>query len=163
MSLRIHEFKDYEQFVDRIREISCNDSIPKIIIEKKGEIRNIYPLEHCEPIIFDPKEKHYVTFRGGKAYRASTIIEIDSDSLGSKLTEDFAYYRNSNESEKPESYLVIVESMPSDKMDGIENFLVDLTCEFDNLNTKLNLNISFWEVVPYTPPPPAIEDDEIKN
>ena len=160
VSLKIPEFNDYGTLVDRIREITCNDSIPKIFIERNDTIRNIYPTEYCEPMIFDPKEKHYVTFRGGKAYKANTIFEIDSDSLGLKLTEEFAYYRDSNESEKPESYLVIVESVRSDKVDGIENFLVDLTREFDNLNTKINLNVSFWEVVPHLPPPPALEDSD---
>tara|TARA_R110001583_G_C5469762_1_gene392712 strand:+ start:69 stop:677 length:609 start_codon:yes stop_codon:yes gene_type:complete len=160
VSLELSEFKNYGLLIDRIREITCNDSIPKIVIKQKNIVRNVYPIEHCEPMIFDPDEKHYVTFRKGKPYRASTIIEIQSDSLGKKLTKDFSYYRNSNKSKKPDNYLVIIESERNEKVNGIEKFLTDLSQEYDKLKTEKELNISFWEVMPYTPPPPTMENEK---
>src|SRR5690606_6920797 len=108
-----------------------------IAIEKSNLTRNIYPIEHCEAINFDPKEKHYVTFRSGKPYQARSIIEIDTNSLSSKLRDDFSYYRSSNHTENLESYLVILEAERRDKVDGIEDFLIKLTKEYDLLKTDL--------------------------
>ena len=73
-----------------------------------------------------------------------------TDSLSSKLTEDFAYYRNS---EKPESYLIIIESERDEKVNGIEKFITNITQEHDKIWTDLELNFAFWEVVPHLPPP----------
>lgn len=152
--LDLSEFRNYGIFTDRIREITCNDSVPKIVIKQENSLRNIYPIEHCEPIIFDPKGKHYVTFRDGKPYSQRTSVEILSDSLGEKLKNDFSYYfRNSNNSGEPNSYLVIIESKRTENLDGIEEFLIDLSQEYDNLKSDRVLNISFWDLFPYVPPP----------
>ncbi|MDO7174051.1 hypothetical protein [Mariniflexile sp. AS56] len=147
--------------IDRIHEIKCNDSLPKIIIERSNLIKNIYPIEDCEPILFHPKSKQYVTFVNTKLYHDSNnnYREIGMDSLNWMLKNDFAYYRSNNESDKPESYLVIVESSRNENLELIEKFLANLTQEFDKLNSKLELNISFWEDLPYLPPPPTTENE----
>ncbi len=161
VSLKLSEFKDYGILIDRINEITCNDSVPKIVIKQKNIIRNIFPTEHCEPMIFDPEGKHYVTFRKGKPFEWQTIIEILPNSLSKKLTDDFTYYRNS---EKPENFLVIIESERKGKLNGIEKFIKDLTQEYDKLGTQLELNFAFWETIRYLPPPPVNKDEnEIQN
>ena len=155
VSLELSEFENYGNLIDRIHGIICNDSIPKIGIKGKNLIRNIYPIEHCEPMIFDPDGKHYITFRKGKTFEWQTNTEIPPDSLSSKLTEDFAYYRNSV---KPDSYLIIIESKRNEKVNGIEKFITNITKEYDKLGTDLELNFAFWEVVPHLPPPPVNEN-----
>ena len=156
VSLELSEFKNYGKLIDKLREISCNDSVPKIVITEQIHIRNIFPIEHCEPMIFAPDGKHYVTFRKGKPFEWQTITEILPDSLSKKLNEDFAYNRNS---EKLESYLIIIESERNEKMIGIEKFITDITQEYDKLETELEFNIAFWEVVPHLPPPPENESE----
>ncbi len=157
ISLEFSEFKNYGNLIDKIREIKCNDSIPKIVIKEKNLIRNIYPTEHCEPMIFDPDGKHYVTFRKGKPFEWQTITEILPGSFSKKLTEDFSYYRNS---EKLENYLIIIESERNEKINGIEKFIIDITQEYDKLETDLKLNFVFWEVVPHLPPPVNEKENE---
>jgi len=115
-------------------------------------IWNIYPTEYCEPMIFDPDGKHYVTFRKGKPFEWQTITEILPSSLSKKLTENFSYYRNS---EKLENYLIIIESERNEKTNGIEKFITDITQEYDKLESDLELNFAFWESIQYLPPPPA--------
>ena len=154
--LELSEFNNYGKLIDRIRKTTCNDSIPKIVIKEKNLTQNIYPIEHCEPMIFDPNGKHYVTFRKGKPYEWQSITEILPNSINKKLTEDFAFYRNS---EKLESYLIIIESERNEKVDGIEKFIKSITQEYDKLETDLKLNFAFWEVVPHFPPPPANENE----
>ena len=159
VSLELSEFKNYGELIDRIREITCNDSIPTIVIKEKNLIRNIYPIEHCEPMIFDPDGKHYISFAKGKFYKDHFSKEIKTDSLDWTLKNDFAYFKVEGETDVVKSYFTIIESNRNEKVEGIENFLTDLTQEYDKLKTELELNISFWEVVPYSPPP-EIEDDK---
>ena len=159
VTLELSEFKNYGILIDRIREITCNDSIPKIVIKQKYLTRNIYPIEHCEPMIFDPDGKHYVSFEKGKFYKDHFSKEIKTDSLAWTLKNDFAYFKVIDETDVIKSYFTIIESNRNEKVDGIESFLTDLTQEYDKLKTELELNISFWEVVPFSPPP-EIEDDK---
>ena len=107
-------------------------------------------------MIFDTDGKHYVTFRKGKPFEWQTTTEILPDSLHKKLTEDFSYYRNS---EKLESYLIILESERNEKLNGIEKFITAITQEYDKLETDLELNFALWEEVPHLPPSPAIENE----
>ncbi|HLS30185.1 MAG TPA: hypothetical protein VK021_04965 [Flavobacteriaceae bacterium] len=66
-----------------------------------------------------------------------------------------------NETDLPNLYYVIIKSEPNESLDGIENFLENLTKEFDKLKTKSNLNIAFWSIFPDIPPPPR-ENSELK-
>lgn len=153
VTLKISEFKNFGLFIDRISEIICNDSIPKIVIKNKNLIKNIYPVDDCNPAPFNPKSKHYITLQNGNAYRFRSEKEIKIDSLDYILKNDFAYYRTSNKSENPDAYYTIIESQRNEKTNGIENLLLNITNEFDELDTKLNLNISFWNIPPLPPPP----------
>ncbi|MDN3724202.1 CatA-like O-acetyltransferase [Aequorivita sp. SDUM287046] len=108
--LELSQYKTYGILLDRIREVTCNDSIAKIVVKQKNLIRNLYPIEHCEPIKFDPKGKHYVTFNKGKAFLDHFSKEIKTDDLRRILTTDFVY-STSNKSDIPESYLIIIESI----------------------------------------------------
>jgi hypothetical protein len=159
VSLELSEFKNYGEIIDRIREITCNDSIPKIVIKEKNLIRNIYPIEHCEPMIFDPDGKHYVSFAKGKFYKDHFSKEVKADSLDWILKNDFAYFKVEDETDVIKSYFTVIESYRTEKVDGIENFLTNLTQEYDKLKTELELNISFWEVVPHIPPPQVFENE----
>ncbi|GAK97466.1 hypothetical protein JCM19294_2 [Nonlabens tegetincola] len=160
VSLELSEFKNYGNLIDRIREITCNDSIPRIVIKEENIVRNIYPIEHCEPMIFDPKGKHYVSLAKGKFYKDHFSKEIKMDSLAWTLKNDFAYFKVEDKTDVIKSYLMIFESNRNEKVDGIENFLTDLIQEYDKLKTELELNISFWEVVPYLPPPEMKNDNK---
>ncbi len=157
-SIKLSEFQNYGILIDRIQEIICNDSIPKIVIEKKYLIRNIYPIVYCEAISINPKGRHYVSFKKGKAYKDNYSKEIKTDSLTRILKKEFAYYQTSNESNNPNSYVIIIESNRNENVAGIEQFLTDLTLEFDRLNTELELNIAFWEDVPVMPPLPKMKN-----
>ncbi len=156
VSVKLLEFENYGMLMDRIREITCNDSIPKIAIVEKDLKRNMYPISHCEPMIFDPDEKHYVSFHKGKFYKDDLGKEIGTDSLSWILKNDFEDFKVIDKSDAIKSYFIIIQSNRNEKVDGIGEFLTDLTQEFDKLKTELELNISFWEIVPYIPP-------EIKN
>ncbi len=74
-------------------DLFLNKSIPKIIIDNNYIERSIYPSVNCEPIKFDPKGKHYVSFIQGKAYHNHCSAEINIDSLNKMLRNDFSFFR----------------------------------------------------------------------
>lgn len=154
--LRLTGFSNYEQLVERIRAIDCNDSIPQIVIESDNIQRQVFPLVECMPPPFNPKSKHYATIRNGSAYYHSSLDPVDFDSLGVTIQKDYAYYLNGIN----KVYLVIIESNPEESTKGIEDFILKLTKEFDKIDTDLNLNIALWRTVNIPPPPaPPSEPD----
>jgi len=154
VNLQLSEFENFGFFVDKLNRIVCKDSIPKIVIKNKSSTKNIYPIESCIPASYQTENKHYVTFRNGKPNKFHSNEEIKIDSLGNLLRNEFAYYKRTNETDNPDSYYVIIESQRNETLNGIEEFLIDLTNEFDKLETESNLNILFWNVLPIPPLPP---------
>lgn len=158
--LSLSDFENYKKLIDRITSIDCNDSIAQIVIEDEHSQRFIFPVVDCMPPPSDPKSKHYVTIRNGKAYHHSSLDLINLDSLQTIIQQDYAYERNGS----VKIYLVIIESNSEENTKGIGDFLVHLTKEFDQIETNLNLNIALWTTVqPPPPPPPPYEPGEIKK
>ena len=143
--LKIHDFKTYGKFIDRLKQINCNDSIPVLAINDAQ--KNIYPaLDKCSSqfIPFCPKAKHFVTFKNGKAYNLTE--EINKDSLNTMLINKFAKF-NIYET-KPYCYLVIIQSLENAKLTGIEQFLNEITTEYNSLDTTIKLFFMFWKKQP---------------
>lgn len=155
--IKLSNFKNYGFLIDRIREITCNDSIPKIVVKQNNIIKNFYINEQCEPIIFDPEGKHYVTFRNGKPYEFQSNNEIHSDFFNKKFSLYFLYSKDSK------VFLIIIESKRKNNLKGIEKFLTELSQEYNNLNTDLELIIAFWELVSNLSPLPYIKQIIIIN
>ena len=160
VSLKLSEFNNFGNFVDRIKEIVCNDSIPKIVIQKKRIIKNIYPVENCNPASYHTERKHYITFRNGKPNKFHSNKEIKTDSLDHLLKNELAYYERSNKTNDPNVYYVIIESQRNEGLDGIQEFLMKLTDEFDKLETESNFNILFGNVMPIPPLPQEYSEEE---
>lgn len=157
--LRLSDFENYGKLIDRITTIDCNDSIAQIVIEDEHSQRLIFPVVECMPTPFCPKSKHYATIRNGKAYHHSSLDPINLDSLQSTIQQDYAYEGNGI----VKIYLVIIESNSNDNTQGVEDFLLHLTREFDKIESNLNLSIALWTIVQPPPPPPPYEPEEIKK
>ena len=155
--LSLSDFENYEKLIERITTIDCNDSIAQIVIEDEHSQRIIFPVVVCMPPPFDPKSKHYATIRNGKAYHHSSLDPINLDSLQTTIQQDYAYERKGI----IKIYLVIVESNSEENTQGVGDFLLHLTKEFDKIETDLNLNIALWRTV--QPPPPPYEPEEVKK
>lgn len=149
VSLSLKDYDNFGSLSNRIREIACNDSTPMISIQQDHKKTNIYPLEDCIDIIFDPKEKHYIIYNKGSFYRSLTGEEITSHSLARLSEKDFL----AAEDEVYENYLIIIEAKQDEKINKLDSFLFNITDIHDNLNKDLEVNIIFEKMYLSTPEP----------
>lgn len=155
VSLRLSDFDNYGKLLERITTIDCNDSVAQIIIEDENVQRVVFPLIECKPPPFCPKSSHYATIVNGKAYHYSSLDLIDFDLLQTIIQKDYALDFKGAVT----IYLVIIEANPEENTNGVEDFILHLTREFDAIETNLYLNIALWTTVMSPPPPPNELED----
>ena len=142
VSIRVSEFKTYGEFLNRLNKIVCNDSIPKVVIENDKNIRNIYPLEFCNPPLANPRPRN--TFYINKDSIYKNYRKIAPKELSSIMKSNFENLEQDIElAEKPEKILFIFEFYVKEKSIGVENYLELITKSYDLLNTKNELKIIF--------------------
>jgi len=127
VSIRISEFDNYENFLDRLKEIVCYDSIPNIVIESENQVRNIYPIEYCEIPMFHPRFRNTFFIRMDSIVKNERKVEISELSALMKqnyenmgVKEDFA--------DSPEKVLFIFEYYENKGVDGIEKYFIFFFC-----------------------------------
>ncbi len=143
VSVRISDFDNYENFIDRLKQITCYDSIPKIVLETENKILNIYPIEYCEIPMFHPKFRNTFFIQKDSIIKNERKVEFSElsklmkqnfDNMGEKA--DFA--------DSPEKVLFIFEFYENKGVDGIEKYLETITESYDLLESKNELKIVFW-------------------
>ena len=150
VSVRISEFDNYENFLDRLKEIVCYDSIPKIVLETENQIRNIYLIEYCEIPMFHPRFRNtFFIQRDGiiknerkiEFSELSMLMKQNFENMGEKA--DFA--------DSPEKVLFIFEYYENKGVDGIEKYLEAITESYDYIQVKNELKITFWRKIDVIP------------
>ncbi|MDF0708481.1 hypothetical protein [Flagellimonas okinawensis] len=158
VAVHMSDFDNYKIFLDRLNEIVCSDSIPKIVLETENKIRNIYPIVYCETPLVHPIFKNTFFIRRDsivknerkvKFSELSILMKENFENMGEKA--DFA--------ESPEKVLFIFEFYRNTGVDGIERYLEIITKSYDSLNTKEDLKITFWPKIDVII---ELEDGELK-
>lgn len=140
-SITLSNFDNYESVLYKIRTLPCQDSIPKITMDDEKTTRNIYPITQCEPPLFHPKKKHYISIDNDKIYLNHYKNELNLDSLNYYFENNFTDYHEVNGKNTLTHYLVIIEARENIKLDRIEKFFIQLTRAYDELETDLQLSI----------------------
>lgn len=143
VSVRISDFDNYENFIDRLKQITCYDSIPRIVLETENKILNIYPIEYCEIPMFHPK------FRNTFFIQKDSIIKnerkVEFAELSKLMKQNFGNMgEKADFAESPEKVLFIFEFYENKGVDGIEKYLETITESYDLLQSKTELKIVFW-------------------
>ncbi len=158
VSIRISDFDNYGKFLERLKNITCNDSISQIVLETENIVRNIYPIEYCEIPMFHPRFRNTFFIHRNSIFKndlnvqfseLSNLMKQNFENLGKKA--DFA--------DSPEKVLFIFELDENKGMNGIEKHLEVITKSYDSLETKNKLKITFW---PKTDVIPVFENGELR-
>ncbi|WP_127137091.1 hypothetical protein [Flagellimonas oceanensis] len=143
VAVHISDFDNYKTFLDRLKEIVCSDSIPKIVLETENKIRNIYPIANCEIPMFHPRFKN--TFFIQKDSIVKNERKVKFSELSMRMKQNFENMGEKPDfAESPEKVLFIFEFYRNKGVDGIERYLEIITKSYDSLKTKEDLKITFW-------------------
>jgi len=150
VSVRISEFDNYENLLNRLKAIVCYDSIPKIVLETENKIRNIYPIEYCEIPMFHPR------FRNTFFIQKDSIIKnerkVEFSELSKLMKQNFENNgEKSDFADSPEKILFIFEFYENKGVDGIEKYLETITEAYDSLEITNELKIAFWPKIDVIP------------
>tara|TARA_R110000868_G_C10730049_1_gene751517 strand:- start:257 stop:865 length:609 start_codon:yes stop_codon:yes gene_type:complete len=150
VSVRISKFDNYENFLDRLKEIVCYDSIPKIVLETENNIRNIYPIEYCEIPMFHPR------FRNTFFIQRDSIIKnerkVEFSELSALMKQNYENMgKKADFADSPEEVLFIFEYYENNGVDGIEKYLEAITESYDYIQAKEELKIAFWPKIDVIP------------
>lgn len=158
VSVRISEFDNYENLLNRLKEIFCYDSIPKVVLETENKIRNIYPIEYCEIPMFHPRFRNTFFIQKDSIIKNERKVEFSElsklmkqnfDNMGEKA--DFA--------DSPEKILFIFEFYENKGVDGIEKYLEIITQSYNSLEITNELKIAFWPKIDVIP---EFENEELR-
>jgi hypothetical protein len=150
VSVRISEFDNYENLLNRLREIVCYDSIPKIVLETENKTRNIYPIKYCEMPMFHPRFRN--TFFILKDSIVKNEQKVEFSELSKLLKQNFENLgKKADFAESPEKILFIFEFYENKGVDGIEKYLEIITNSYDSLEITNELKIAFWPKIDVIP------------
>jgi len=158
VSVRISEFDNYKNFLDRLKEIVCYDSIPKIVLETENEIRNIYPIEYCEIPMFHPRFRNTFFIQMDSIIKNERKVEISE--LSTLMKQNFENMGvKAGFADSPEKVLFIFEYYENTGVDGIEKYLKTITESYDYIESENELKIAFWTKIDVIP---EYENGELK-
>ncbi len=164
VNLSLNEYKTYEELLERFKQISCSDRIPKITIENDSILRKIYFASYCDrnttPIL---KNKNVIEIYDDKIYRGYDEELLPLDSANTYVEEDLKNFgKKEFLSESPDKLFFVINYDSKSKISKLETNLLKLTKVFDEVGGNNRLNVLIMQMAaPAPPPPPAPEKIEI--
>jgi hypothetical protein len=156
VNLNLDEYKTFEELLERFKQISCSDRIPKITIENDSIIRKIYFASFCDkyttPII---KNKNVIEIYDDKIYRGYESKLLPLDSANNYIEKNLKNFGKIDFlSESPDKLFFIIRYESKSKLNKLEGSLLKLTKVFDKVGGNNRLNVLIMQIESPTPPPP---------
>tara|TARA_R110001583_G_scaffold190587_1_gene354953 strand:+ start:346 stop:978 length:633 start_codon:yes stop_codon:yes gene_type:complete len=155
VELKLNQFKNWRDLLERTERIACNDSLPKITVKSDNKIKTIYLRNPC-----------WEDF-GCILIRQRNVIEIHNDTINKS---DMNFYpldslqnvikrdiENNGENpelcDNPEKLLFYV-SYDKNQMGNLPKTLDKLTESYNRITNKTDIKIWLNEKIYFVPPPP---------
>jgi len=157
--LNFDEFESFSNLFQRCEKIVCNDSIPKIIIEKDGVLKRIYLVNKCpENSSRFPSKKDasliYVSVRNDSIYKNRRYYPLDS--LGQFIPKKFENSSKKDIENGNSSRLIIVLTNESCEQKNLLRKIDYLTDLYESITGKTDVNFILFDrrLIPPPPKPP---------
>ena len=163
VELKLDSFDDFKDLINRVNQIVCNDSLPKIVIKNKKKNKSVYLRNPCSEnygcilirsrnsvdIINDTIFKHWEKY-------------YPLDSLDNVLKRDLNNYgKNPFYSDHPEKLLIRVY-YTKEGIKRLPKMLDKLTKTYSKLDSIHEIKIWLTNYYPFIPaPPPPSGEPEI--
>ncbi|MGB5820692.1 MAG: hypothetical protein WBG90_14500 [Saonia sp.] len=155
VELKLREFKDFRELLNRTEDIVCNDSLPKVTIRTDQKIKTIYFHNPCWEnygcILI--KQKNVIEIHNDTIFK-SWELSYPLDSLENVLRRDIENYgKNPEFADNPKKLLICV-SYDSLQPYRLYRTLDGLTNVYSKITDSTNINIWLNERIDFIPPPP---------
>jgi hypothetical protein len=163
IELKLTEFQNWKELLERTEQIVCNDSLPKITIENDSLIKRIYLRNPCWEglacILI--KQKNTIEIHNDTINKADEIF-YPLDSLPNIVRRDIENNgKNTRLSDSPEKLLIYI-SYGNGGIENLPKTLDKLTQAYERITNKTDINIWLNEKFDIPPPPPPKEIIEIE-
>ena len=160
VELKLTEFKNWKELLERTEKIACNDSLPKITFDNDSIIKRVYLRNPCWEGIgcILIKQKNTIQIHNDTISKSDRFF-YPLDSLASVLKKDF---ENNGKipswSVNPEKLMVFI-SYDNNKMERFPKTLERVVNEYEKLTDTIVLKIWLNEKfdIPPPPPPPPVD------
>jgi hypothetical protein len=155
IELKLTEFQNWKELLERTEQIVCNDSLPKITIENDSLIKRIYLRNPCWEglacILI--KQKNTIEIHNDTINKADEIF-YPLDSLPNIVRRDIENNgKNTRLSDSPEKLLIYI-SYGNGGIENLPKTLDKLTQAYERITNKTDINIWLNEKFDIPPPPP---------
>ena len=162
IELRLNEFNNWEELLERTESIVCNDSLPKITLKSDEKIRTVYFRNPCSErfgcILI--KQRNTIEIHNDIINKADREF-YPLDSLASLLKKD---YKNNGQnprlSDSPEKLLIYISY--DDRFENLPNTLNKLISEYEKITDKKDIKIWLNKKFDFPPPPPPPVNSHIE-
>ncbi len=162
VDLNLDEFRSWKALLNRIEDIVCSDSLPKIILKSDNLIKNVYLKNPCITgtgcILI--KERNTIEIHNDTISKWYYNQQYALDSLAVLLKKDLENNgKDPRFSDSPEKFLIYI-SYDDHDIEKLPILLDKLTTVFEQLSDKKNLNIWLNQKFDIPPPPPPPKEPE---
>ncbi len=164
VELKLKEFNNWKELLERTEQIACNDSLPKITLENDSLSTRVYLRNPCWEglacILI--KQKNTIKIHNDTVSKVGENF-YPLDSLSIVLRRDIENNgQNPRLSDNPEKLLICI-SYDEDGISKLPNTLNQLTKAFEKVTERTDLKIWLNEKnIPLPPPPPVNRQAETK-
>ncbi|SDS68119.1 hypothetical protein SAMN04487764_2787 [Gillisia sp. Hel1_33_143] len=163
VEIKLNEFDNWKEILERTERIACNDSLPKLTLKSAAEIKTVYFRNPCWEnfgcILI--KQKNTIQIHNDTISKSDRFF-YPLDSLANVLKKDF---ENNGKipswSVSPEKLIIFI-SYDYGKMERFPKTLRRVVNEYEKLTDSVVLKIWLNEKFDIPPPPPADWEEETK-
>ncbi|QAA80905.1 hypothetical protein EI546_03805 [Aequorivita sp. H23M31] len=155
VELKLSEFNNWKELLERTEQIVCNDSVPKITIENDSVIKRVYLRNPClkglSCILI--REKNIIEIHNdtiNKSYENFYALDSLENVLRRDIENNGKYPKFSDSPDK----LLIYISYDEDGVAKLPQILSRLTEALENVTNRSDLKIWLSRKFPVPPPPP---------
>ncbi len=155
VELKLNEFDNWKELLERTEKIACNDSLPKLTLKSTADIKTVYFRNPCWEnfgcILI--KQKNIIQIHNDTISKSDRFF-YPLDSLATVLKKDF---ENNGKipswSVSPEKLMILI-SYDNGKMERFPKTLIRVVNEYEKLTDSVVLKIWLNEKFDIPPPPP---------
>ncbi len=155
VELKLNEFDNWKDLLERTERIACSDSLPKLILKSATNIKTVYFRNPCWENYGCILIKHKNTIQiHNDTISKSDRFHYPLDSLATVLKKDF---ENNGKipswSASPEKLMIFI-SYDNGQMENFPKTLRSVVHEYEKLTDNVVLKIWLNEKLNIPPPPP---------